>query len=127
MRFCPDGSTKIGAVIVAAGGASTASARTSFALPERDRVVPERVVADRGEEVDLRAEPRRADRLVRALAAVVAAEGAADDRLPRLRHAVELDRQADPVAAHDRDPRHGAQVDWRAWRGSRWWVATGSA
>ena len=85
---------------------STASARTSLRLPERDRLVPERVVADRREEVDLGAEPRRADRLVRALAAVVAAERAADDRLPRLRHAVELDRQADPVAAHDRDPRH---------------------
>ena len=70
--------------------------------------MPERVVADRGQEVDPGAETRRADRLVRPLAAVVGAEGAADDGLPRLGHPLELDGEPDPVAADDRDPRHAA-------------------
>ena len=78
--------------------------------PQRQRIVSERVVADRREEVDLGPEPRAADRLVRALAAVVAPERAADHRLPRSGHAVKLDRQADPVAPDDRDPRHGANL-----------------
>ena len=68
--------------------------------------MPECVAADGREEVDRRAEARSPDRLVRALAAVVDAEGAADHRLPRAGHALELDREADPVASDDRDLRH---------------------
>src|SRR5436190_55342 len=65
----------------------------ALALPERNRLVPERVVADGGQEVDLSAEPRGADRLVRALAAVVGAERTADHRLAGRRQPLELDRQ----------------------------------
>src|SRR5439155_16454852 len=75
-------------------------------LPQLERAVPERVVADRGQEVHPSAETRRADSLVRTLAAVVGAEPAPDDRLPGLGNPVELDRQADPVAAQHCDTRH---------------------
>jgi hypothetical protein len=41
---------------------------------------------------------------------VVAPEGPSDHRLPRIGHAIELDRQADPVAPDDRDPRHESNL-----------------
>ena len=78
--------------------------------PERGGDLPELVVADGRQEVDVGTEARATHRLVRALAAVIAPERAPDHRLPRVGHAVELDRQADPVAPDDRDPRHGRQV-----------------
>ena len=54
-------------------------------VPEAERPLPEGVLTDGGQEGDVGAEPGRADRLVRSLAAVVAAEERADQRLTALR------------------------------------------
>src|SRR5262249_7903483 len=70
--------------------------------------VAERVLADRCEKRDPGAETGRADRLVRALPAVVAPEQVADPRLAGRRRAVDEKREPDAVAADDRDARHAS-------------------
>ena len=81
--FSPASSTAISATPVGAVTRATAETSTPSRLQVGDRLVAEVVAADRADHPHRRALPRRRHRLVRALAAAVALEGAAGHRLAR--------------------------------------------
>ena len=97
--FSPSAATTISAIPVVPARSSSSS--TPAARRPDERLVGERVDADRADHPHVRAEPRRGDGLVRALAAGEALERRAGDRLPGprqpldARDEVEVDRPDD--------------------------------
>ena len=75
----------------------------------RQRLVRERVVADRADEGHVGAEPRARDGLVRALAAADAVEGRVRDRLARPRQPLDPGDEVEVDAADDGDRGRGSR------------------
>ena len=104
IAFSPSASTTISATPV---GASTRcrSSSTPAATSDAERLVRERVAADRSHEPHLGPEPRRGERLIRALAAWNARERRAGDRLTRPRQPLAARDEVEVDRADDGDPR----------------------
>ncbi len=79
-------------------------------LQGRSGLGPERVGADRADERHRRPEPGRRDRRVAALAAVVALEPPADDRLAGGRQPVDDGDEVDVDGADDDHPAHAVRT-----------------
>ena len=83
----------------------------AIGLEGGSRLCPERIVAHRPDEVDGRSKPGRRDRLVTALAAVVARISTADDGLAGDRQPLDADHLVHVDRPDDDDPTaHGAHV-----------------